>query len=168
MIRFKRKDKSKWEAERYTPKKLQFEIFDLKTTAKSFTTTKPFNKLRRLMLGFEWTAGSWSWPNFMGGSALTNGIIYKYDDRIFTPDPIVDNFGFTKYSFDGKPLIDSDAASKSVVYPGRLSFFKIVPGGLDLTGNHKFEVITQDDMSAAGGTDSIIKLILEGWVYHYD
>ncbi len=164
----RRDNKKKWEEELWQPKLPQVEIIDLKTTAQTFTLKKPFSKLRRMLAGIRWTANSWSWDLFGGGSALTNGILLKYDGQSITPDPIKDNFDMVKYWFDGQPQIDQDAASKQVVFPGRYSFFREVPGGLDLRGFHKFEVVTGDNMSAAGGTDAVIKLIFKGWTTHYD
>lgn len=164
----RRNQRKKWETERWFPKLPQVEIIDLKTTEKTFTLIKPFNKVLRMLPAIRWTAGSWSWDLFGGGAALSPGIEMLYDDVTMTPEKIKDNFEMKKYWFDGEPKIDQDPASKQVVFPGRYSFNREVPKGLDLTGRHKLELQNNQDMSALGGTDSVIKLIFKGWTYSYD
>lgn len=166
------RNRRKWNKERHEIKLPQEQILNLAdlngTTTKELLITKPFTKIRRMLMLLEWTAGDWSWIKFMGGTKLSNGFELVYDGVSLTPEPITNNFDLHKYWFDGMPFIDTDPTTKRIVYPGRYSFYKEIPKGLDLTGRHKFKIVSKDNLTSAGGTDPVKKFIFKGWTTNYD
>lgn len=134
---------------------------DIRKTAQTFTPNRTFTYLSRLLFHVMWASAKITLINFADNAALTNGIQILYDGNPLFTEAIKENHDFAIYAYDSNIQSDN-AAAPSHHLTSRLSFTKFTAGGigLRLDGNHTFEIVTQDDLSAVG---SGIFVTLEGW-----
>jgi hypothetical protein len=139
-----------------------WEEFDLAVTAQTLTNHKTFERATRIIFHMDFVAANLLFSVFAGeAAALTNGIMFRYNDRNILTTPIRKNNDLYHISYDVDIASDATAPKINTIV-SRLSFFKFMPNGLELKSEDNFEIVIQDDLSGlVAGTE--VKAILQGY-----